>query len=1328
MAQSDINTFVADLLLRYDPTLDTSEGSAFQVEVIAPLMARIGTDPFDEDLHTFVRERVRQVFPDIAITEVDEFTDLVIDPIRVLFEPLVREIKLVKLRSSLANTESLGDEEVDALMANFFEARRNGSYALGVVRAYFSSPQSVTVTVQNPAFAGSLRFRTTRPQQITADQMMLNVDGSEYYFDINYTAESRGEEYNVEAGAITSISGLPGATRVRNLRRFREGTVREGSVEFVGRAQRNASGDRTMVVERGIQSVLTEAFPALRRLFTVGYRDPEMQRDIIRGGSLGPILPVDTYGNPFGQGTVTADGFAGITSGLIEALTGNFVTRIGAVGTAPSGWFVTLGYSDTTVSPSVVMMADFEILEVISSTRLRIDAALPLGAMAWGLRQRTLTISDIPGGITLPDTTDGTLEVQPDEVHIGGKTDIYVAGESEVVTAVITGLSDEEPFTNGVNAQTAGTDVVILNDLSAALFPDVVAGMSLVLDEGSDAGSYRILSVVSASPPYSFRIQNILTGTQPNLAWRVIDKIDVELTDPKQIKLVGADITTAAGSTVVSTASGSNFIDADVRRLDILEIDADVGGGEFTISEVNALSLIVDPPAPRTLIAAPYRIFRRSEPVLTPVLRISSIEIVDSTGAPTGSMIPFRDPVAILSEGTQNQSSGTPFEGDVSTGLVTALFPGAVAISGDIDWALYDPEQVWAGAVASGTVSIPAASYTATSLAALINLDAGFIANGVTAVVQDFAGLDYVGFVANQLLAVTALTGTTSSTGLVVGGTNSQLKVISSISNLAQDYPTISGDVFEMLSGNNIGVRARVGQTRVPGQAYTTDVGTGPLQMRAGATSTLPGITVGHGLSHRVLLRPEFFAAARIGRPSVGSARAYFLAPTSVTFTSDSSFTTTQNEIEAEYRGDPDITRVLIPAPPRVDSPQTGLVGPDLTDTDADFLASGVAVGDSVVVKYSPLTGVALVGTLLLSGTSFKIKVGSAVEVTLTFPSNMTLDQAVEYVNTQVGRVVVSNNSGTFRVLGVDTITISAGSPDALAVLLIAAGTTAHLGAGTYIISDVTETVLSFSAGTPMAVVGIADTTYEVKRPMQRISSTEMNDNLDASGLYFFDVEVQSTAPGDYNNTAAGVQFTAAGYESDGYRVTTDLTTTSYSRAEILRAEFSPSILLVGSPDDPNEALGLSQQSIQITYDRSQLVDEIQSFADSKYQRALCSEPLVRHLLPHYVSMRWTYSGGASEADAKRLMTSKLDAVEADVPLEVTELTAALRGKGATTVFTPDPEAASGRTSPLLLVVAHNLDRTLSAQIVRDRVETGRTARYMPDSLVLRRTTTGGIR
>ena len=52
MSLSETRTFLEDALLRYDPDIDLSEGSRAQVELIDPILNRVGPDPFDDDIPT----------------------------------------------------------------------------------------------------------------------------------------------------------------------------------------------------------------------------------------------------------------------------------------------------------------------------------------------------------------------------------------------------------------------------------------------------------------------------------------------------------------------------------------------------------------------------------------------------------------------------------------------------------------------------------------------------------------------------------------------------------------------------------------------------------------------------------------------------------------------------------------------------------------------------------------------------------------------------------------------------------------------------------------------------------------------------------------------------------------------------------------------------------------------------------------------------------------------------------------------------------------------------------------------------------------------------
>lgn len=1314
MALSDIREFLADLLTAFDPGFDLSEGSRVQTELVEPIVARIGGDPFDEDIELFIRTRLSQARPELAISEVDELTDLLIDPMRILLEPITREIQLVKLRSSLNNLASLSDDEVDALMGNFFEARRAGGYAVGAVRAYFAAPQHVNVTLVNIAQSrGGNRYLVTRPQQITAEQMLLNVEGAEYYFDINYVGELRGDEYNIDRGEIISVSNLPSATRVTNPRRFTGGVARESNAAYVARVQQGSS-DKTLTTAPGITSVLTDNFPTLRQLFEVGYGDPEMKRDVLQGGSLGAIPEDDDLGEFYGAGQPVDDLDADSTSSILEASTGNFVTRLGAAGTVPEGWYVTLTY----VAGSL-QARDVAVLEVISDTRIRIAFELPLslavGAVTWMLRRKVLTIASIPGGVTLPDTPNGEIVLPSDSVHIGGKTDIFIAGEVEAASAAISGLTDERPLARGFNAQTNGDDVVLLLDVDSDLFALVRPGMSLVLTEGADVGAYRIVQVAPDMGPPNVRVDAYMSGSQADLTWKVVDEIDVDLIDPKDVLVEGSDLITSAGSQIVITASGTNFTSAGVRPGDVLFVDNADYGGDFTVLEATATHLAVDPPTPRALGAVHYTVSRRSEGVQRPVLRVAGLELLDSSGAPNGTVIPYRDPVLCASKGFQNEGSGFVFEGPAALGLVSRDLDESPSLSGlFFSWAVRDPQRAWAAPTAAGTHTFGPG--TVSAAAATLNADPGLSAAGVRAVAMMYAGRWVLGLTSSKLVSVTG-GDALSELGWEVGSSNTQIKgTTTSLSFLK----VRRGDLIECVGGHNAGRGVRVIAEPSVGDRVT--VGTGPLGP--------PGTTA---LYDNAVLNPDPGARIRVARPSVGSVRCYFLQPTSVSF----EYATTRMQVvlngqQRVFQPDPENTRTLLPPPPLTLLPAMATVTANqLVDETADFLGYGVQPGDLLDVLYVPIVGTSALAepdNIAVGGKTLFVRLDNDPVIQIAFPYDMPRDDVVDYINSGVGSQIASLDSGSLVLKSSRHIELGPGST-ALSDLFLEMLTNDHPRRGIFVIQTVAGDTLSVASATPIpGSEPVGNTHYRIRRHLQRVSSTEMNLNLDSSGLYYADVEAVSVLPGDYNNIGIDVELEITGYRSDGYRLIVQQPELSFSRAEDLRAEVSRSLLLVGASDNPLDYVQLNLQNVQVSYERSQLTDDVQSFCSSRYRRVICEDILVRHLFPHYVSLNWRYSGGVAEPEMTRAIIDFLYSVQAGQDLEVGQVRDTMKGKSATSVFQPDATASTGRAAPMLLIVRHDEQRRVRASLVRDTVATVRMATYLPDALLLKRLSSAGLR
>ena len=120
-------------------------------------------------------------------------------------------------------------------------------------------------------------------------------------FDVNTIAEKAGVQYNIGPDELISVSNLPSATKVTNTRKFRSGVTEEDAQTFISRTKQELT-ERSLVTLRGVAAKLVTGFPEIDRLNVVGMNDPEMQRDILKGGGLGALR---AGGN---QGVVVADG------------------------------------------------------------------------------------------------------------------------------------------------------------------------------------------------------------------------------------------------------------------------------------------------------------------------------------------------------------------------------------------------------------------------------------------------------------------------------------------------------------------------------------------------------------------------------------------------------------------------------------------------------------------------------------------------------------------------------------------------------------------------------------------------------------------------------------------------------------------------------------------------------------------------------------------------------------------------------------------------------------------------------------------------------------
>lgn len=700
MAVRDLEAFIRQRAGIFDPGLDVSPGSPFDSNVVQPLLRRLGTDPFSIDLSTFIYERINQAFPDMAVSEGDAVVDLLIKPATLLWDPIVREIQRVRQNQSFGDASQLTTEEAEALGANIFANRDAGQFARGPARIFFAQPQNISVTPVNfVSNSSGLHFFPTETQSIRTEEMLLNIsDDGTYYFDINVIAEAAGVEYNIDINSLSSIANLASAVRVTNLRRFSFGQDDETASDFISRIEGELT-ERSLVTLRGISAKITNSFPDVTRLNVVGFNDPEMNRDVLKGGGLGDLLAAGSTGfvDDDGEGQAHSRRFG------IQLTEGDFavLTTVGDV----SSYVVTVfGVFDDgsfakdlhieTVIPNNGTTSSVDFVE--QSMKLSTSTSV-----IWILRRRTLTLSSIPGGIIFPQGPLGTVTVKDDEVHIGGATDVHVGGSAfDQSTLVLDSLADNEPEAQGsdavviagtfiqLNDHVLGTDYLVTDPLFQLFKNAGRNGMTVQLLDNVNGGAYRVVSVTqtTGSPAVLLTDPRPATVSAAEVRWKLLGDINVELTDPRETIVTGVDLTTVQGSAIVGTASSTDFNALSVLDNFVLRILDGVDAGDVVITGLpTPTTLQLAKPLGSTGANIRYEVFRPNVAgaATMPLIRIDKIDVLDSSSQPIGTTIPYARPIDIQSRAFQNPARGIKLDvRDARLGIVS--LPAGTEATGTI--------------------------------------------------------------------------------------------------------------------------------------------------------------------------------------------------------------------------------------------------------------------------------------------------------------------------------------------------------------------------------------------------------------------------------------------------------------------------------------------------------------------------------------------------------------------------------------------------------------------------------------------------------------------
>jgi hypothetical protein len=205
------------------------------------------------------------------------------------------------------------------------------------------------------------------------------------------------------------------------------------------------------------------------------------------------------------------------------------------------------------------------------------------------------------------------------------------------------------------------------------------------------------------------------------------------------------------------------------------------------------------------------------------------------------------------------------------------------------------------------------------------------------------------------------------------------------------------------------------------------------------------------------------------------------------------------------------------------------------------------------------------------------------------------------------------------------------------------------------------------------------------------------------NGLYYFDSEVVSLGPNPSNNLSTNSYLTVdeGTYESDGYHHLVDDYTLTYSTQETGKLFIPSSILPLSSPDSLDNRLSLVGVPLQISYERGDVVQQVQDFLSSPEDRTTTANMLARHFLPSYVYYSADYIGGSDAGVIAKDIISHIDNLAVETAIDVSVVQKLIENRGGNV-----------ETPTAIAILLHDWDRRQWVEFSENRI--GGTVTLVP--------------
>ena len=160
------------------------------------------------DSKLYIKNKIRNQNSEIDLSEGSAVTNLLVNPLSTIMQPLLDEQDKLINNLSLIVPDAIEDGDVDAVSANFLVTRREALKATGTIKFFYTSPIAVSIPKDTlVSTADNVMFKTTMAYTILKSDMASNIEDYPLYStdDITIEAVALGDTGNVLAGSIEKI-------------------------------------------------------------------------------------------------------------------------------------------------------------------------------------------------------------------------------------------------------------------------------------------------------------------------------------------------------------------------------------------------------------------------------------------------------------------------------------------------------------------------------------------------------------------------------------------------------------------------------------------------------------------------------------------------------------------------------------------------------------------------------------------------------------------------------------------------------------------------------------------------------------------------------------------------------------------------------------------------------------------------------------------------------------------------------------------------------------------------------------------------------------------